>query len=169
MTLRKILPLIAATALIIPACKTTEKNYRTAYERTMAAQDSTRTRFDQTIYGKYRREVRTTKAVIAGDTVDIRTQRVYITPGDSVPKGLKSYCVIVGQFKQLFNAQSMRQRLRDKGYTDAHILQTAEPYYYVAATAYDDHTQAAASLKRIQAAPPFRLRAPLPFILHPAR
>ena len=169
MKLYGIMAMTVLAAILIPSCKTTEKNYRTAYERTMAAQDTTHLDFDQTIYGRYRRDMRTSEAVIGGDTVATRIQRVYITPGDSVPGKLKNYNLVVGQFKQLFNASSMRQRLRDKGYTDAFVVQTAEPYYYVVAQDYDDQAQAAAALKRLRANPPFRLRDPLPFLLRPAR
>lgn len=69
----------------------------------------------------------------------------------------------------MFNAKSMRQRLCDKGYTGAFVVQTAEPYYYVVAQDYDDQSQAAAALKRMRANPPFRLRDPLPFLLRPVR
>ncbi len=169
MKLYGILAITALAAILIPSCKTTEKNYRTAYERTITAQDTTHLAFDQTIYGRYRRDMRVSESVIGGDTVATRIQRVYITPGDSVPNKLKAYNLVVGQFKQLFNANSMRQRLRDKGYTGAFVAQTAEPYYYVVAQDYDDQSQAAAALKRIRANPPFRLRDPLPFLLRPAR
>ena len=113
--------------------------------------------------------MRVSESIVGGDTVATRIQRVFITPGDSVPNKLKTYNLIIGQFKQLFNANSMRQRLRDMGYTDAFVVQTAEPYYYVVAQDYDDQSQAAAALKRMRANPPFRLRDPLPFLLRPVR
>ena len=169
MKLYGIMALAALAAILIPSCKTTEKNYRTAYERTMTAQDTTHLEFEQTIYGRYRRDVRVSESIVGGDTVATRIQRVFITPGDSVPNMLKSYNLVVGQFKQLFNAKSMRQRLCDKGYTGAFVVQTAEPYYYVVAQDHDDQSQAAAALKRMRANPPFRLRDPLPFLLRPVR
>lgn len=169
MKLYGILAITALVAILIPSCKTTEKNYRTAYERTMTAQDTTHLEFEQTIYGRYRRDMRVSESIVGGDTVATRIQRVFITPGDSVPNMLKNYNLVVGQFKQLFNAKSMRQRLCDKGYTGAFVVQTAEPYYYVVAQDYDGQSQAAAALKRMRANPPFRLRDPLPFLLRPAR
>lgn len=169
MKLYGIMALAALAAILIPSCKTTEKNYHTAYERTMTAQDTTHLEFEQTIYGRYRRDMRVSESIVGGDTVATRIQRVFITPGDSVPDKLKTYNLVVGQFKQLFNANSMRQRLRDNGYTDAFVVQTAEPYYYVVAQDYDDQSQAAAALKRMRANPPFRLRDPQPFLLRPAR
>ena len=169
MKLYGISAMIVLAAILIPSCKTTEKNYRTAYERTQAARDTTHLEFDQTIYGRYRRDMRVSESVVGGDTVATRIQRVYITPGDSVPNKLKNYSLVIGQFKQLFNANSMRQRLRDKGYANAFLVQTAEPYYYVVAQDYDDQSQAAAALKQMRANPPFRLRDPLPFLLRPAR
>lgn len=169
MKLYGIMALAALATILITSCKTTEKNYRTAYERTMTAQDTTHLEFEQTIYGRYRRDMRVSESIVGGDTVATRIQRVFITPGDSVPNKLKTYNLIIGQFKQLFNANSMRQRLRDMGYTGAFVVQTAEPYYYVVAQDYDDQSQAAAALKRMRANPPFRLRDPLPFLLRPAR
>lgn len=166
--------MIAAVAVLVAAgtftgCKTSEKNYREAYERTMA-RDSSRTDFDQTIYGRHRREVREGTIAQGTDTVATRRVRVTVTPDEgALNEQLKKYCVTVGEFKQLFNARSLRDRIRDAGYPGAFIVQTAEPYYYIVAESTADAAAATAAVTKLRANPPFPLRAPAPFILLPAQ
>lgn len=150
---------------VLVSCKTSEKNYRQAYERTMA-RDSARTSFDETIYGRYRRQARTENVKVGDDTVSMQRITVYVNrEGGAVRENLKRYCVVAASFKQLFNARSVRQRLVDNGYPGAFIVQTKEPYYYVVALSTTDLAQAREALGKLTTQPPFPLKEP--FILRP--
>jgi len=153
---------------LVSSCKTTENNYRQAYERTMAQNDSTRNDFDQTIYGRHRREMRSTPVSVNGDTLDARVMLVKITEdGGGMQESLKPYLIVVGEFKQLFNAKSMRERLLDKGFPGAFLVETGEPFYYVIATTASTPDEALRIINTITAKPPFRLRDGVPFALRP--
>ena len=157
------LALVAMTA-----CKTNENNYREAYERTMA-RDSARTDFDETIYGRYRREARNTVLTDdSGDTAKVTVMRVYVTAdGGGIRESLKKYNVVVAGFKQLLNANSMRQRFQDGGYPGAFVVETPEPYYYVVAQSFIDLAPAKAACAKLRESTPVTLRAPYPYILVP--
>ncbi len=156
--------------VVMNSCKTSEKNYRQAYEQTMVARDSSARDFDETIYGRYRQQLHRTSMVLGGDTLDIRTQSIRLTEGGGgVAEPIKKYMVVVGEFKQLFNARSLRERLVAKGYSGAFIVETGEPYYYVIALAFDGAEQALEEVKKLKKNPPFKLRGDLPFVLSPTR
>lgn len=164
-----IVGIIILAASLATSCKTTEKNYRTAYQRTIAADnDSDRTQFDQTIYGRYRRDMRMTPVIIGNDTLDVRAQRITLTTEcGGINENIKEYLVVAGEFKQLFNARSMCERLRLNGYPGAFVVQNAEPYYFVITQGYHTAAQAHDAIDKIKSQPPFRLRQGMPWILNP--
>jgi hypothetical protein len=164
--LTRTIAITLVTVVAMTACKTTESNYRNAYERTVNHADSTRTEFEQTIYGKYRRQMRDVAMRIDGDTVQTKAQRVTVTK-DVVKNAvtLRRYNVVVGEFKQLFNAKSMCERLIEGGHSDAFVVQTAEPYYFVIIGSFNKGAEAVACRDAIAAKPPFKLKDGLPFIL----
>lgn len=165
MKLSRIFIFAIVSALALTACKTTEANYRQAYERTVAAraeQDS----IEQTIYGRERRNM--TERTVSTPTGDVavRTQMVRVTEnGGGIPENLRRYCVVVGQFKQLFNATSMRNRLADSSFPSAFVVETSEPYYFVVAASFSDVSQAAEELEKIKKNMKIKTKAPCPFIL----
>lgn len=165
--MKQILILLSASMLLVMfGCKTTEKNYREAYERTLA-RDSSRTDFDETVYGQYRRDIREIPVFTESDTVNSRLVKVTVTEGGgAIPEDLKQYCVIAAEFKQLFNARSMRERLVEAGIPGAFVIQTKEPFYYVVAGSYAALPDALALLRRMEKNPPFRLPAK-PYLLTP--
>ena len=159
-----------AFTILIPSCKPSEKNYRKAYERTMAARDSSDTDFDETIYGRYRKQLVSTPVIVGNDTLDARTQNISVTPdGGGINESIKPYMVVIGGFKQLFNARSLRERLLDLGYPGAFLVQTAEPYYFVVAKACTTPEEAIATIKVLKANPPIPMRNGFPWVLQPAR
>lgn len=161
--------IVALLAFAAVACKTTEANYRQAYDRAVAGRDSADA-IENTVYGAHRRAMGTRQMIVAGDTFDIRSQRVALTEGGGgIRENLRPFNVVVGQFKQLFNARSMRERLVDAGYPGTFVVETAEPYYYVVLSSHADAGQAAAALKAIPAKFPVVMKAPLPFILQTSR
>lgn len=171
--MRKSVYLIFAFTVILSlcaiSCKTTEKNYREAYDRAIAAADTNRRSFNETVYGSVRQQMRHSAMVVQGDTMEIRSQRVRVTEGGGgINESIKPFMIVVGEFKQMFNARSMRERLLGLGYPGAFVVETGEPYYFVVAKACDNAEQALEALNAVRKKPPFRLRDGLPFVLSPA-
>lgn len=159
-----ILALLAATG-----CKPTESSYREAYNKA-AVRDTARTEFENTIYGRYRQQVRTEAVISGNDTLQARTVRVYpTTEAGTRPEQIKRWCVVAADFKQLFNARSMQQRLAENGFPGAFVVQIPEPYYYVVAASYDNYAEALRTLRQLETASPVRLRQGFPYMLHPAQ
>lgn len=157
---------IAMTALF--SCKTTEANYRAAYEKTVAARDSVE-QLENTIYGQERRRMQSATVSTDSGAVEVRRQYVRVTEGGgAMPEQLRRFNVVVAQFKQRFNALSMRERLADGAYPTAFVVETSEPYYYVVAASYADVTEADRALSEIKQAGDIVLRQPCPFILDAA-
>lgn len=156
---------ILAGSSILPSCKTTEENYRAAYEKTMAARQK-EDDIEATIYGKERRRQLVTTIETDKGEVEVRSQLVRITEnGGGVYENVHRYNVVVGQFKQIFNAKSLRQRLVDAGYTNAFIVETAEPFYYIVLESFSDAGEAATSMEHFKASGAISMREPCPFIL----
>lgn len=162
--------IIFVVAACVTGCKTSEANYRAAYEKAVAAR-STDDDIDSTVYGEVRRQMTTqTVNMPDGRSVQICSQFVRVTDGGGgIPENLKQYNVVAGQFKQLFNAKSLRDRLTDLGYPGAFVVETAEPYYYVVATSCGTMLEAADALDELRRKSPVAMKAPLPFILDAAR
>lgn len=164
-TFLKIVLAVAAAGTMMVSCKTSEANYRAAYEKAVAGRDSL-TALDQTIYGAHRRSMGSREMAVGTDTVEVKVQRVRVTEGGGgIREWLKPYSVVVGQFKQLFNAKSMRERLADSGYPRAFVVETGEPYYFVVLSSHPTAEEAVEALKAIPADFPVAMKAPLPFIL----
>lgn len=155
-------------AAAFTGCKTTEKNYREAYE--MAKDKQTQTGgVDSTIYANLRKQGKPAVIAVGGDSLVYRTVTIGF-PKDcgASHETVKRYNIVVGQFKQIFNARAMRQRLLDGGYDGALVLQTREPLYYVVATSVATPEEALAALKRVKADGSLSLRDPMPWVLRPS-
>lgn len=166
--MKKFIMISVLAAVALGGCKTTEANYRSAYEKAVEAR-ADQVDIDDTIYGNVRRQTNTHEVALAdGKKIAVEVIRVRTTEnGGAVPENLKRYNVVAGRFKQLFNAQSLRKRLADN-YSGAFIVETAEPYYYVVAESFADINEAAAALARLKEAKPVPMKEPLPFILERA-
>lgn len=151
----------------LASCKTSEANYRAAYEKTIAMRDAADE--NETIYGGSSRELRQSFMKNGNDTVPISLKMVSpVDNGDnSAVKG--RFLLVVGQFKQKFNAQSLCERVVAAGYPDAFLVQTSEPYYYVVAKSFDNISQAADALEAIKKKAPVVMKDPVPFILKDPR
>lgn len=156
---------MAACVLLLGACKTTEANYRAAYEKAVAAradQDS----IEATIYGKERLKQQQRVVSTPDGDVPVTAQLVRVTDeGGGLPQNLKRFNVVVGQFKQLFNAKSLRERLVDAGYPSAFVVETGEPYYYIVLESFGDAAAAKRALDAFAKSAPIQMKAPCPFIL----
>lgn len=165
--MNKIIPLAALAALSIAGCKTSEANYRAAYET--AIQRSRSADLDSTIYANIRREARPSTVKVGAESLPLTALYVSPTTIDDFTPAIATYNIVVAGFKQLFNAKSMMQRLRAAGYADAFVVETKEPLYYVVASATDDPATAARQLRAVKEGSPLQLRDPFPWVLRPAR
>lgn len=153
---------------MIYSCRTTEANYRAAYTKALSGRDDA-VPADSTIYGRFRKESSERYYVHNGDTAEIKSYRVVVTSSEKVPREkLKRYSVVAGQFKQIFNARSLRDRLIEKGYTNTFIINNAEPYYYIITESNDTLAPVMDALVKLRKDAPVALKEPLPYILHRA-
>lgn len=156
----------SAALIVLGSCKTTEANYREAYE---TARQTQYTGVDSTVYAKIRQEAIPSTITADGDSIHMKTEFVTATKAkDGSAPQIMRYGVVVGQFKQVFNARAMLGRLAGNGYPDAYIVENREPLYYVIATGNNDLKQAAVDLKKISSDKNLSLRPPLPWILQSA-
>lgn len=167
---RFVIALAAMAALA--ACKTTEANYRSAYETTVEHQKAQAAADAEagipvkslTQYGRPKPMV-----TQSGDTLMLLTEPVALTPeGGATHETLRRYNVVVGQFRQIFNAKAMLARLREGAYPDAIILNTRLPLYYVITNSVATQAEAVKALRNVEADTTLRLASPLPFVLRPA-
>ncbi len=164
----RLLPVVTGLSLLAVGCKTSESNYRQAYE-TAVQKNRESSGVDSTIYARIRNSAKTSDLVAAGDTMPMRTEYIgYTEDGGSSRESIGQYNVVVGQFKQVFNARQMRARLQGGGYDSAFIVHTREPLYYVCTAACKTPDEAAAAFGRVKSDRSIVLRAPMPFILRPA-
>lgn len=159
---------VMATALLSPAvhsCKTSESNYRTAYEQAVTRRQENGN--DDTVYNNIRRQATTSTRVVAGDTIKVRRERVKLAePADG--ETLAEAYAIAAQFKQVFNARSLRDRLRAAGYSGATLLVTREPLYYVAAGSGTPGDMKSLC-DTLSGAGAIAVRPPYPLVLEPVR
>lgn len=158
--------LMLLVSAILPAawsCKTSEANYRAAYELARSKNDIG---VDSTVYTQIRREARPQTVVVGGDTIAMKSEYVRLTENEGGSReSFLTYNVVIAQFKQLFNARSVRSRAVEAGYKDAFIVQTREPLYYVVAVSCATPAEAKAALAGVESRKPVVMRDPCPFIL----
>lgn len=156
---------LAATALlvagILTSCKTTEENYRKAYEVTQAKRYEGLTENE---VAALKREEATPQTVYKGDSIPMKWVYVKWVEGGAGNRALR-YNVVVASFRQKFNAGSAFSRMRDGGYPDAVMLADRDDRYYVAAVTTTSLDTAVAVLHALEAASPVALRDPYPYIL----
>lgn len=165
----KILPVVAiiATLLTFTSCKTSEANYKAAYETAKARQQGT-SPTEGTIYNRFRDRAETSAVVSqTGDTVAIRVEAIgFPADGGATRDDMLKYNVVTGGFKQIFNAKAMRDRLIGLGYK-AFIVNTAEPLYYVVAATAPTVEEISVELKKVGDDKSLMLRSPYPYVLQP--
>ena len=164
---------LTATALtavpLLSGCHTSEENYRAAYEKTVAARAESDS-LEHTIYGAERRRLVTAQVETPDGPVEVRRQLVRVTDGGGgINENLHQYNVVVGQFKQLFNAKSLRERLVDMGYPGAFVVETGEPFYFIVLDSFDDVAEASHALEAFRSSGKIAMKEPCPFILDASR
>ncbi len=146
----RILIFVITIVSILTSCKTTEANYRAAYDVAKArqAQQQTDDEYDEDtmrLLERTRQRGESTH-VVGSDTIKVSTVFVKMTLGetDKVPR----YSVVLNRFSQIFNAKAMCKRLRENGFPHAYIFESATPEYYVALSGSNDIAEIAEMLKQ---------------------
>lgn len=152
-------------AIIFTACKTTEANYRKAYE---TAKEKQYDGGDSTVTENLKNNTLPKTIVIQGVALPIRTEAIGITKDEGASKEtLRVYNVVTASFKQLFNARSMRNRLSELGF-QSFILHNRDLTYYVVAGTAATPQEALDLLNRVKAENSVVTRAPFPYVLRAA-
>lgn len=154
---------IVALLLLVVSCKTTEKNYREAYE---LAKETTQ---DSTMLRLIEKEQSPSMTMVDGESVNLRKEYVSVVTEDGTTKEvLKQYNIVVGRYRQIFNARSMQTRMRSLGY-DAFVIQTREPTYFVVVYSSDLIKDISSKIKEVQADKRIVVKSPFPWVLEPAQ
>lgn len=154
--------LVIASIVALNSCKTTEANYRKAYQ---IAKEKQTDGGDSTVTADLRGSFIPKQMVIGGVTLPVRTEPVILTPAENAdPTAFKVYNVVAGSFKQLFNARSLRDRLRELGF-NAFLIHNRDRNYYIVAASTQDPAEAAAQLERLRKTEGVYFQPNFPYVL----
>ena len=146
----------------ISSCKTSEENYKKAYEAAVEKQNEGYT--DEEIVNMAREEA-IPRTVFRGDSIPLKGVYVNTVKLDPPVNAALRYNVVVATFKQKFNAMSVLDRLRAGGYDDGRLLIDKDQTYYVAAHTTDTLSNAVETLHKIEKEQPVAMKSPCPYIL----
>lgn len=153
--------LLAMLAVVATSCHSNEKNYKAAYDKAMEKyRDGVGTEEYERILAERQRP----NTVVNGDSLRLLPMRVNVT--DDSASVARRYSVIVAQFKQKFNAVTMRNRLHtEEGFPSYVLYGGTDNKYYVAVKGFDDLNVAAAFLKSAPKTVKIKILEPTPWIL----
>ena len=157
-------------ALFLPACKTSEENYRRSYESAVAMRQQSEAQADSvaaTIHNVILASNKPHPLEVAGFTVMIMEGNAWqVYNADKYL--MKRYNVVAGAMKQLFNAKSLCGRL-EYGGCHSYIIQDANKNYYVIAEGFDSVENAAQFIADMSSKITFRLPLDQPFVYRTIR
>ena len=153
--------------IFFSGCKTTEANYRAAYEQAKTGREEN-DGLENTIYDAVRRQATTSTRNVDNRQVEVKRERVKIAEAAAQGEKPADYYVLVGQFKQLFNARSLCKRIREAGHNSATILVTAEPLYYIGIPV-ENINQAVSLNDSLSTEAPIPMKSPYPLVFQPVR
>jgi hypothetical protein len=121
------------------SCHSTETNYKESYDKAVAA---SRTGEKGVLYQQELENRKKANKVVDGDSIRMLNHHFNIV--DDKSDIIKKYNVVVAEFKQKFNAQSYRDRLRKEEGRNAFVVYiAAKKLYCVVAYSNDDLSAAA--------------------------
>ena len=157
---------VVIVSLSMIGCKTTEQNYKQAY---LLARESKKSDDDALMATLVKQSQDPQMTMVNGEQLPMRKEFVSIISQEGDPKvEIKRYNVVVGRFRQIFNARSMRQRMCDLGY-NSYVLSDRQPVYYVAVESTDTIENALELYKKVKEDTRMVLKAPFPWVLEPAQ
>lgn len=152
----------AAVALMAGGCKTTEANYRSAYEKALEKRNEGLSADE---IAAFAREEAIPRTVFRGDSIPLRGAYVKCVAG-GVGGQVLPYSVAVATFRQKFNAESVFKRLQAAGFSRAALLIDKDEHYLVVATTDSTLETAVGEFRRVESSSPVPMRSPFPYILH---
>lgn len=160
--MEKVLNTLALIAVIAAlwSCHSTEANYKESYDKAVAA---SRTGEKGELYRQDLENRKRSNYVVDGDSVRLLHNHFNII--DDKNEKVKKYNVVVAEFKQKFNAQSYRDRLRKEGHDSYVVYIAAKKLYCVVAEAYDDLSVAATFAKNPEKYMKMKVLSPRAWIL----
>ncbi len=167
-----------AAALFV-GCKPSEKHYREAYETTIKARHAGEDEYLDSVARAGMQTGGRPAIIHVGDsTLQYRVEWIRpVSEGNTTTQAVsgatakpqKPFCIVVGQFKQRFNAREMCRRLQSYGYADAMIFQSSEPRYFVAADTIGSPLRTLQMLDSVKSDTRLRLKTPFPAVIQPAQ
>lgn len=168
--MKKIAYLLVITAAIgICSCRTTEANYRAAYEAAREKQTET----GDSLTTAMLRQSQEPQMMSFNEngkryTFGVLTMPVAKKVDAGNAEGLRRFSVCVGRFKQVFNAKSLCERLVADGYAEACVVHDRQNYYYVIATSTTSPAQAQELLDQVKSDKRLSFQKSFPYILRPS-
>lgn len=153
--------ILLIVGLSFTSCKTSEANYRAAYQIAKNKHNAEEG-VDRDTYDKIVAEQTSNTAVVSGDSVRLVQMHVNVVDDDEQLQ--RPYGVVVGEYKQPFNARSFRDRLKQED-KPAYVVMDGERVYYVIARAFDTSREAAEYLRRVRDDVQMRIPIEKPWIL----
>lgn len=164
---RKLITTVWLLALLLcVGCKTTEQNYKNAYE-TARQHQAERQGVDLPDGATLKNPDVPDPRPVVIDGVELPMVTAWVLTADKAVTPLDSlgkFTVVVAQFKQIFNASQMRDRLASSNGLKPVILKMANGYYLVGAYTTNDPSQALEDYNRIKDDKSIMLKEPFPFI-----
>lgn len=166
--MKKIIHAAAIVALIlsVASCKTTEANYRAAYE---IAKEKQLDGGDSTVTAGLKNELQPRMMTIQGVQLPVRTEPLVATKdGGKTTAELKVYNVVAASFRQKFNAQSYQKRLIEAGY-DSFLANNRAGTFFVVAATTQSPAEASAQLDKLKGESGFHFQPTFPYVLRAAQ
>ena len=124
-------------ALAFTSCKSSESAYKKAYEKAKQQELAEAPAEETEVVAAPVAAAPTTAAPVAVGTV--REEKVQLVSGE----GLKAYSVVCGSFGVKANAEGLKNRLDNEGYSAKVVYNAEKNMYRVVVASYDDRVQAA--------------------------
>ena len=167
--MKRLLPVClgaVALTLSLSGCKTTEANYKNAYETALRHQKD---RQDAGVLEGI--ELKNTGALepkpVEIDGVTLPMVTAWVLTGDKAVAPIDSlgkFTVVVAQFKQVFNASQMKKRLSANPDYSPLLLKLSNGNYLVGVNTTDDPTVAMKQYEHVKADSAVFLKPPFPFV-----
>lgn len=128
------------------SCKTTESNYREAYQIAISNNKANET--DSNIESQISQK-RITPVTENSDN-DIVIKREFVTVVDGERSLLNSYNVVVAEFTQQFNAKSFSNRLISQHQTSSYVLKNNKNKYFTIIEGFNTRDEAIEYIQKLE-------------------
>lgn len=138
-------------ALSFTSCKSSESDYKKAYEKAKAQEQAMNNAANETpapvVTPLVEKPANETTVVDNADNATVRQERVSVVSG----AGLKDFSVVVGSFGVRANAESLQQTLKSAGYDAQIAFNSQRNMYRVVASTFSAKADAVQSRNQLRA------------------